>query len=230
MAMVARVMVTRVAGKRWQRVQWQRRRQTTINQQRDWQKQAVAGERALTRQPHDHDGEQRRMTRVCGRWWWQRWRGQGWKGQWWRQWGWQATKRARATMRRMASATRVACNVEQPLQQDNGRLDTYAMTVTIATRLWQMQHGHKDDAMHCNKTTGQGCDNDAMQWDKASNAARYNATQGVYGHCNKRMAYAMEDATRQEDTQLRWDDDAPWCNKDGTMTQHDATMILIYLI
>jgi hypothetical protein len=56
---------------RWQRRQerWQRgwrmsdsdkgdgdRRQTTINQLRDQQRRAVAGKRALTRQPHDHDG------------------------------------------------------------------------------------------------------------------------------------------------------------------------------
>jgi hypothetical protein len=32
------------------------RRQTTINQQRDRQRQAVAGERAPMRRPHDHDG------------------------------------------------------------------------------------------------------------------------------------------------------------------------------
>ncbi len=35
------------------------RRQTTINQQRDQQRRAVAGKRAPMRQPHDHDGGQR---------------------------------------------------------------------------------------------------------------------------------------------------------------------------
>ncbi len=43
------------------------RRQTTINQRWDRQRRAVAGERALMRQPHDHDGGRRRTTRACGR-------------------------------------------------------------------------------------------------------------------------------------------------------------------
>jgi hypothetical protein len=34
------------------------RRQTTINQRRDQRRRAVAGNRAPTRQPHDHDGGQ----------------------------------------------------------------------------------------------------------------------------------------------------------------------------
>ncbi len=65
----------------WQRLQegWRRgwrasdgdegngdRRQTTINQRRDRQRRAVAGERALTRQPHDRDGGRGRTTRACG--------------------------------------------------------------------------------------------------------------------------------------------------------------------
>jgi hypothetical protein len=104
------------------------------------------------------------------------------------------------------------------------------MTAAIAMRWRQMQCGHEDDAMQRNKMTQQGGDNDAMQQDKASNAARCNTTWQVYGHCNKRTAFVMEDAMQQEDTQLRWDDDALQCNKDGMMTQHDATMILIYLI
>ncbi len=41
-------------------------RQTTINQRRDRQRRAVAGKRALTRQPHDHDGGRRQTTRACG--------------------------------------------------------------------------------------------------------------------------------------------------------------------
>ncbi len=73
----------------------------------------------------------------------------------------------------------------------------------------------------------QGRNNDAMRQDEASNAARCNAMRQVYGHCDKRTAFAMADATRQEDAQLRWDDDVLQCNKDGTMAQHDATMILI---
>jgi hypothetical protein len=53
----------------WRHEQWQRgwqasdsdegdgnRRRTTINQRRDRQRRAVAGERALMRQPHDHNG------------------------------------------------------------------------------------------------------------------------------------------------------------------------------
>jgi hypothetical protein len=119
----------------------------------------------------------------------------------------------------MALVTRVACNVEQQLQQDNGRWDADAMTAAIATRLWQTWHGQEDDAMQCNKTMGQGRNIDAMQRDKASNAARCNTTRRVYGHCNKRTAFAMEDAMQQEDTQLRWDDDAweddsTWCDDD----------------
>ncbi len=43
------------------------RRQTTINQRRDRQRRAVAGERASTRGPHDYDGGRRRTTRACGR-------------------------------------------------------------------------------------------------------------------------------------------------------------------
>ncbi len=35
------------------------RRQTVINQQQDQQRRVVAGKRASTRQPHDHDGGQR---------------------------------------------------------------------------------------------------------------------------------------------------------------------------
>jgi hypothetical protein len=42
------------------------RRQTTINQRRDQQRRAVAGERTPTRRPHDHDGGRRRTTRACG--------------------------------------------------------------------------------------------------------------------------------------------------------------------
>jgi hypothetical protein len=53
-----------------------------------------------------------------------------------------------------------------------------------------------------NKTTQQGCNNDATQRDKASNAVRCDATQQDYGHCNERMAFAMVDATQQEDAQL----------------------------
>jgi hypothetical protein len=40
--------------------------------------------------------------------------------------------------------------------------------------------------------------NDAMQQDKASNAAKCNATRRVYGCCNKRTAFATEDVTGQE--------------------------------
>ncbi len=46
--------------------QWQRRRQTTINQQQDQQRQVVAGKRALMRQPHDYDGGRQQTTRACG--------------------------------------------------------------------------------------------------------------------------------------------------------------------
>ena len=42
------------------------RRRTTINQRWDRQRRAVAGERAPTRQPHDHDGGRRRTTRASG--------------------------------------------------------------------------------------------------------------------------------------------------------------------
>ncbi len=66
---------------RWQRrqEQWQQgwrasdgdkgdgdRRQTTINQRQDQQRRVVAGKRASTRQPHDHDGGRRRTTIACG--------------------------------------------------------------------------------------------------------------------------------------------------------------------
>ncbi len=66
---------------RWRRRQerWQRgwrasdgnkgddnRRRTTINQRRDRQRRAVAGERASMRQPHNHDGGRQRTTRACG--------------------------------------------------------------------------------------------------------------------------------------------------------------------
>ncbi len=43
------------------------RRQTIINQRRDRQRWAVAGERASARRPHDHEGGRRRTTRACGR-------------------------------------------------------------------------------------------------------------------------------------------------------------------
>jgi hypothetical protein len=42
------------------------RRQTTINQQQDRQRRAVAGKRAPTRQPHNLDGGQQRTTIACG--------------------------------------------------------------------------------------------------------------------------------------------------------------------
>ena len=42
------------------------RRRTTINQRRDRQRRAVAGERASTRRPHDHDGGRRLTMIACG--------------------------------------------------------------------------------------------------------------------------------------------------------------------
>jgi hypothetical protein len=42
------------------------RRQTTINQQRDRQSRTVAGKRASTRRPHDHNGGRRRTMIACG--------------------------------------------------------------------------------------------------------------------------------------------------------------------
>ncbi len=41
------------------------RRQTTINQQLDQQRRAVAGKRVPMRQPHDHDGGRQQTTRAC---------------------------------------------------------------------------------------------------------------------------------------------------------------------
>jgi hypothetical protein len=56
---------------------WKHWIMTTINQQREQQRRAVAGQRASTRQSHDHDGGRCWTMRACSGWWWQQQRGWG---------------------------------------------------------------------------------------------------------------------------------------------------------